>query len=116
MQLWKLLATIATYKAINVRTREGAKKRGGGMIRNASAIPAEEVLQFVATDPGPQQLVEFKDLVARLMERLDLPLKKIAHAKLLGQSDWEIANELGVSPRTISRKVARIGFVMESRA
>lgn len=107
-QLWTLLTTIATYKAINLRARHRAKKRGGGNVRGDSGFAEEALREIVAVDPGPQELAEFRELATAMLGKLEAPMRKIAHDKLMGRSDWEIAEELGVSPRTVTRKVARI--------
>ena len=107
-QLWALLTTIATHKAINVRRKHVAKKRGGGMVHGDSWFSTDELRNLATADPGPQELAEFRELVTNMLEQLDPTLKKIAHNKLIGKPDWEIAEELGVSPRTVARKLMRI--------
>ena len=62
-QLWALLTTIATHKAINVRRKSAAKKRGGGIIHGD--FSSDEFRNLAMADPGPQELAEFRELVNR---------------------------------------------------
>ena len=78
------------------------------MVRGDSALVVDTSRELATHDPGPQDLVEFKELVSTLISRLDPSLRDIAHDKLLGMSDAEIAEKLDVSPRTIHRKLTRI--------
>lgn len=107
-QLWAILTTIATHKAINVRRKHLAKKRGGGMVHGDSWFSSAELRKLANSDPGPQELAEFRELVTTMLSQLDPTLRSIALDKLLGKPDWEIAEEMGVSPRTVVRKLTRI--------
>ena len=107
-QLWALLTVIATSKAINVRRKHLTKKRGSGLVRGDSWFSGVELRNLAMSEPGPQELAEFRELVTSLLEKLAPPLKRIALDKLMGKPDWEIAEELGVSPRTVARKLARV--------
>lgn len=108
-QLWTLLTTIATYKSVNARVAQQAMKRGGGAVRGDSVFrDASLAKDIVATEPGPRELAEFRDLTACLLRQLPPINRTIAYEKLLGKSDAEIAEKLSVSPRTISRKLTQI--------
>jgi RNA polymerase sigma factor (sigma-70 family) len=102
--LWPLLVAITARKAINEVKRQHAQKRRP----NGEAHPAE-LDRVIGSEPSP-------DFALRLAEALDAvvaglgddALRTIAQRKLEGYANDEIAKELGVSSRTIERKLARI--------
>ena len=113
-QLWALLAAITRLKALKAQDRLSAKKRGGGKVRGESGLAELESPNMFDRNPGPDELVEFRDLVAELLNRLKPPLRQIAVQKLEGKSETEIATQLGVSPKTVRRKLERIRDVWEA--
>jgi RNA polymerase sigma factor (sigma-70 family) len=113
-QLWALLASIAAQKAMKARDRQNAKQRGGGNVRGDSAL-AHATDHIAHGEPGPRELAEFQDLVRHLLDRLREPLRQIAIQRLQGKSEAEIAEQLGVSPRTVARKIARIRDIWEAQ-
>jgi RNA polymerase sigma factor (sigma-70 family) len=117
-ELWALLARIATYKAIKSRVKSQARKRGGGKVRGGSVFSeklADGFGSIASLDPGPRELAEFNDVVRDLLGHLDETLKRIAQCSLEGQRNVEIAEDLGVSPRTVERKLSRIRSIWTSR-
>jgi len=108
--LWPLLAKITARKAINQRKRQMAAKRGGGRViaasaagRNAAGDTAE--IEFIESDPSPASLAAINEECQRLVEILpDQNLKDVVRKKLAGFSTVEIAEQLGVAPRTVERK------------
>jgi DNA-directed RNA polymerase specialized sigma24 family protein len=115
-RLWPLLAKIAACKAIKQSERETAQKRGGGKTRGDSALGtvSDEIAPLRGDylgriPPGPETIVELKELVDHLLGTLDdATLRLVAQRKLEGYRNPEIAQELDVSPRTIERKLLRI--------
>lgn len=113
--LWPLLAKITSRKAINQRRDARRLKRGGGLVRgeslflnagDASALGLEDVL---ADDLTPAYLATLEEERRRLFDALpDDTLRSIALKKLEGCQNAEIAREIGVSERTIERKLQRI--------
>lgn len=102
--LWPLLVTITARKSQNVLRRHTTAKRSV-MAEQEGAVLAE----LKAEDPNPEFAVEIADELERLVLLFDDPtLRVIAQRKLEGYLNEEIAQELGVSPRTIIRKLKRI--------
>jgi DNA-binding CsgD family transcriptional regulator len=118
-ELWPLLAQIAVCKAMKHRERELAAKRGAGAVRGDSAvdelswnrsIDAQAGFdQFLSSEPTPDSVAELKELVCNLMQRLEnVTLRQVAQLKLSGYANYEIAEKLEVSERTVERKLVRI--------
>ncbi len=108
--LWRLLVTITSRKAINRRVAAGALKRGGGQVRGESV--------FEQTDGRSAGLDEFavdhlaQNLSIEAEERLDSladeTLQQIALLKLAGHTHGEIADQLRCTISTIDLKVKLI--------
>jgi len=109
--LWRLLATITARKAIKMIRHRTRQKRGGGLVLGESAVMGpgaddDGVAQFLSREPAPEAAVQFADDLDRLLAGLENPgLKTIALRKLEGYSTEEIAAELGISPRSVDRKL-----------
>jgi DNA-directed RNA polymerase specialized sigma24 family protein len=109
--LWPLLMTITRNKAINLREKAGAKKRGGGKVRGESALgdPDDEKARGVQHVPGneptPEFVVEMAEECDRLLAILSEKHRFIAERRLEGFSCKEIADQLGCSKRTVNRLV-----------
>ena len=120
--LWPLLATIATRKAIKQSQHERAQKRGGGEVRGDSAL--HEALEQTArrslngpgaSEPTAEMVVQLRELVDGLLGKLDNEsLRLVARRKLEGYDNSEIAQQMGVSQRTVQRKLLRIRSLWSS--
>ena len=112
--LWRLLATITARKAIKTIRHQTRQKRGGGQVLGESAIMGpgaddEGMAQFLSREPAPEAAAQFADDVDRLLAELGNPtLRTIALRKLEGHSSEEIAAELGISARSVDRKLELI--------
>lgn len=109
-----ILIAITRQKVANVGRREGCQKRGGGRTRNESQLQGDTTVGFsldtlCREEPTPDFLAAFNEEHARLMATLpDRNLRQIATWTLEGYSALEIAEKLGVSARTIQRKLLLI--------
>lgn len=110
--LWRILATLTARKAIVAMRRQTRKKRGGGKVMGESglATPGSRetagLAEFCKDEPTPQAAAEFADQLDHLLQKLaDPTLKTIALRKLEGFSSADIAAELGVTTRTVDRKL-----------
>jgi RNA polymerase sigma factor (sigma-70 family) len=102
--LWPLLVTITTRKAVNEIKRQRTKKRD-----RSAEEPVADVQQLLGSDPSPDFALQLAETIQNLVRSLgDDTLKTIALRKLEGYDNEDIANELGVSTRTVVRKLARI--------
>lgn len=113
--LWALLAKITACKAINQRNRQLAKKRGGGRVLSEtqlsqpSSMNERQLAEFVEDGLTPDFIAAVNEQCQELMDRLpDAKLRLVAHRKLEGYTNEEIAQELGVVERTVERKLALI--------
>lgn len=113
--LWALLAKITACKAINQRHRQLAKKRGGGRVLSEAQIAQpgsmneRQLAEFVEDGLTPDFIIAVNEQCQELMDRLpDETLRLIAHRKLEGYTNDEIAQELGVVTRTVERKLGLI--------
>jgi DNA-directed RNA polymerase specialized sigma24 family protein len=108
--LWRLLATITLRKVRDVIEYEGRKKRGAGR----AGEPAVVLDELLARDPPPEMAAQFADLLGHLVARLDDDvLRRLAELKLFGHTEEEMAAALGVSPRTVRRKLELIRRLWE---
>ncbi len=113
--LWPLLAKITARKAINQRRDALRQKRGGGQVRgeslflNADDASALGLGDVIADDLTPAHLATLEEERVRLFASLpDEVLRTVALKKLEGFLNSEIAEELGVTERTVERKLNRI--------
>lgn len=112
-ELWWFLTAIARRKSIDRQRREGAQKRGGGRVYPESVLAGpgvEFTLDHLIGDaPSPDFLAEMQEQYAALMADLaDELLVRIAHARLVGYDVGEIGLRVGVSRRTVERKLRTI--------
>ena len=112
--LWRLLVTI-TARKVSVRRRHDRRNR-----RDVGRTVDEAILAtpdnstpgldgLPAAEPTPQFAAEVAESCELLFARLtDRVLQQIARLKLEGYHNGEIADELGVTRRTIERKLGII--------
>lgn len=108
--LWRLLATITVRKVANQIRDANRQKRGGGLVRGDSYAGAEGCLELVAgTEPTPEFLHQLAEEHQHRLEALgDGTLRSIALWKMEGWTAGEIAAELGITRRSVERKIERI--------
>lgn len=108
--LWKLLATITIRKVYRQRRRAMSVKRGGG---GEQAWASEDLDKFVDDLSDPEAATEFEDTCRAAMAMLNLDLKHVAQLWLEEKTTTEIADELGVTERTVYRRLAAIREVWD---
>jgi DNA-directed RNA polymerase specialized sigma24 family protein len=119
--LWPLLVKITACKAVNLRKKELAVKRGGGKLLGESALlhlPGGHANRYidaiVSTDPTPAFAAEVADEYRRLLDALpDELLRLVAQRKVEAFTNQEIAQELDVTARTVERKLRLIRRLWE---
>lgn len=109
-ELWRLLATITIRKVAEQIRDATRQKRGGGRVRGDSVCDAEGGLDGVAgSEPTPEFLHQLAEEHQRLLAALgDETLGRIAVWKLEGWTGDEIAGKLGLTRRSVERKLERI--------
>jgi DNA-directed RNA polymerase specialized sigma24 family protein len=113
-ELWSLLVTIVSRKAVNRLKKDQALKRGGTPqecaphVANGNAR-ARSLDSMAAKEPPPDALVQLNDELHRRLAMLHGDrLREVAVLRLQGYAYLEIAAELGVAERTVRRKIDRI--------
>lgn len=118
--LWPLLVKITACKAVNLRNRNAAAKRGGRKHRRGSTSPlkgsrdaAWQIDELVAQEPTPQFSALVAEEYEQLLTALPESLRLVAQRKVEAYTNAEIAAELGVVERTIERKLKLIRGIWE---
>jgi DNA-directed RNA polymerase specialized sigma24 family protein len=117
--LWRVLATITTRKAVDSIRRQGRQKRGGGRALGESALIGDDATEggvdlLVGREPTPEEVVRFADEYDRLLASLNDPkLRSVARLRLEGYNTAEIAAALQTSTRTVDRKLGLIRALWE---
>jgi RNA polymerase sigma factor (sigma-70 family) len=111
-ELWRVLFAITVRKAMAAMRHQMRKKRGGGKVLGESALGqddssiAEGLSQFLGREPSPEDAARFAEQLGVMLERLgDATLRTIALQRLEGFSSEEIAAALGLTRRTVDRKL-----------
>jgi RNA polymerase sigma factor (sigma-70 family) len=119
--LWKLLAVITRRIVKDEVEKSRAEKRGGGHVRGESVFEGGNAdltrrgLDQMASDSiSPDRLALENETVRQLLSHLDETKRDIAMAKLAGYTNEEIAAQLGISKRAVSRKLAVIRDAWDS--
>ena len=101
--LWGLLVVMTRQEVINHKRTQTRAKRDVGR---------EEVVDspdLCDSDPNPQKLVEHQDFQQHLFEILrNDQLRRIAAAKLFGNTNAEIAERENIRVRSVQRKINKI--------
>lgn len=115
-ELWRLLVTITRQKAVDQNRQHDRKKRGAGKVRGESHFGDPEGSNFCGgldhlegDSHDPQFLIMLQEQHARLLASLrDQTLRTVAVDRLEGYTNNEIAERLGISVRTVERKLSLI--------
>jgi DNA-directed RNA polymerase specialized sigma24 family protein len=120
--LWKLLVVITERKALTQVRDQRRHRRGGGQVQGESALAgatssAAAGLDNVAgREPTPAFAAQVAEECQVLLDLLgDETLRRIAVARMEGDTNEEIASRLDVSLRTVERKLELIRRIWESR-
>ena len=112
--LWQILVMLTERKAIALRRRERAAKRGKGQIRGESVFSDPErsdaqnagLDQIADQEPTPAFAAEVAENLQELLDRLnDDTQRQIVLGKLEGCTNNELAVRLGISLRAVERKL-----------
>src|SRR5262245_31196166 len=111
--LWALLVVTTARKAVDLVQHERRRKRGGGAVVPASALPgphdsgdAPVLERVMSREPTPEFALQVAEECRRLLELLPDPaLRSVALWKMEGDTHQQIAERLGCVPRTVERKL-----------
>jgi RNA polymerase sigma factor (sigma-70 family) len=106
--LWKLLATITSRKALSQVRHQRRQKRGGAC---RDFTEGEAALEGIADADAtaPEVAAAIAEEVGRLLDGLDSDsLRQVALLRMEGFTGDEIAERLGCNRRTVTRKLELI--------
>ncbi|MEO1614417.1 MAG: sigma-70 family RNA polymerase sigma factor [Planctomycetota bacterium] len=107
--LWKLLIVMTRHKSNNQIRHQIAQKRGGRNVRGNSVVDKGGFDQFFEDDPTPELFLEIREQQDRLLEKLASEShREVAKLRLQGYSIEETAELLGISARSVKRKLALV--------
>ncbi len=101
VSLWRLLATFARRKMARSIERQSAIKRGSGQKR----LPLDSE---IAIADGSHAEEDADAFLATLKTELTDDLFTIVEGLLLGQTQRELAESLGIDERTVRRRLSRV--------
>jgi DNA-directed RNA polymerase specialized sigma24 family protein len=101
--LWPLLVALTAHKAADLAKHQQRQKRGGGLRPDVAALET-----LLSREPTPEFSAMVAENCARLLDRLELPLRQIAQLRLDGYTNIEIAERLGCAVRTVERRLELI--------
>ncbi|GAA4467467.1 protein kinase domain-containing protein [Novipirellula rosea] len=104
VSLWRLLATFARRKMARSIERQAAAKRGGDQNR----ISLDDVLSAPIDDRNESDDDEAGQFLKTLRAELPESLRVIVEGLLIGQTQREIADSLGIDERTVRRRLSRV--------
>ena len=118
--LWNLLFTITERKAMRSIEHQRRQRRGGGAVRGMSALGSPQdqdggpqweavPLHPGQVEPTPEFAAEIADQVSFLLNQLpDDTLREVAILKMEGWTVDEVAAKVGISSRSVKRKLQLI--------
>ena len=111
--LWALLLMIASRKIMNRNRYDDQQCRSGGRTISESVLDhtgsSNPLHSISAREPTPELSAEVADLSEYLLNLLpEADLKRLVLLKLEGHTNEEAAEMMGVTRRTVHRKLERI--------
>ena len=112
--LWRLLVSMMRQKVIDKRRHALRAKRGNGAVRGESVFVNQGedhggLDEAAKVDLLPDFIASFREEKERLFEMLpDTETRRVAKRRLQGYSNSEIAEQLGISLRSVERRMATI--------
>jgi DNA-directed RNA polymerase specialized sigma24 family protein len=106
-----LLIVITDRKASDLANAQRRQKRGGGKVLDEAALQAAQgdsgpspLAEILSREPSPEFAAQVAEECRRLLGLLQDPeLRHVALAKMAGYTVEQIAQQLGVVPRTVKR-------------
>lgn len=107
--LWKLLVTVALNKARKQTTKNLAARRSINRETQLSELTVDEsLLQHLSGQPNISDVVAFRETLDGVLAQLDETGANIVQLRLEGFTQDEIAARLGITDRTVRRKLTTI--------
>lgn len=102
--LWRQLVTVTLRRLSSKIRHEDAEKRAAGNTKQSD----DELLMGISKEPNPSEAVAFIDLIEQVSQQLDETGRRVLELRMASFDYAEIAEELGVSDRTVGRKIQLI--------
>lgn len=113
--LWLLMLAVTKQKVIDLARRESAQKRGGGKTKSEADLAfhfADDMFSLdwlIGEELTADYMVAFAEESRRLLNMLrDATLRSVAISRIEGYTIPEIAGSLGISARSVERKLQLI--------
>lgn len=113
--LWQMLVAITQQKVVDLKRHNVRQKRGGGEVRGDSVFLTSNDQapagfdDFAVEELTPDFISQLEEEHQHLLDKLrDDTLRRIALLRMEGFTDAEISSELGISLRTVERKLQLI--------
>lgn len=111
--MWSLLVTVAARNVVDEVNKEKRLKRGGGNVLRETEVGTLDETAFLDNLPSnvsaPDVQVMITERCAEMLESLgDRTLQSIAVMKTAGAGNQEVARALGLSLRSVERRLSEI--------
>ncbi|MBY0514159.1 MAG: sigma-70 family RNA polymerase sigma factor [Gemmataceae bacterium] len=108
--LWQLMCAITLTKLREQARFHLRQKRGLAREEDVNAPPdaSGPGSDAAGRDPGPAEAVEFADHLQQLISSLDPEEQAVVNLKLQDCTNEQVADQLGVSERTVRRVLKRV--------
>ena len=106
--LFGFLATVTKRKALNQNRYHNQAKRNGAKVGAVSDRPPEVSFEehlLAHPEAGPAEMAEIHDLMEVALGQLDEQTRKTVESFLRNASKMETSKEMGVSIRTVERRI-----------
>ena len=101
--LWNLLSRITLHKTFKQIDFHSRKRRDARKEVGAGDSSQEQLINFLASEPTPEQAALFVDELEYFLKQLGPEDRQIIELRLEGYNNIEIAEKLGISDRKIRR-------------
>ena len=114
--LWQLLVVITQRRACNLKRHNMRRIRAPQRVPNGDdESRSSEILAFVDKQPAASDIAALDDTLQKLMGMLKTEIdRRIVKLKLAGNSRREIADEVGILPDSVNRKLRKIHAIWAS--
>jgi RNA polymerase sigma factor (sigma-70 family) len=113
--LWLFMMAILKTVVIDLKRRNYSVKRGRGKVHSLTDFSdttqeGKRILDIIDGTPNHERLVMLRDSINYLLKdtiKVELT-RTVARLKLEGYTNTEIADQIGMEPKTVRRKLKRI--------
>lgn len=114
--LWQILVVIAVRRTCNVIRSSNRRAKGESRLVGNEDDVRNGLVREIDNNPTPESLLMVQEVFEVLMQNLDEQLQAIVRYRLAGYTQSEIATKLGITTRSIQRKMVLIRKMWTSRS